>query len=72
MSRHERETEYVPLDVTIYAVTEKALKISLEGYEEDDSVWVPRSQCRYDGEPKKNTDVTIEVADWIAEREGLI
>ena len=71
MSRDRKPAEFVDLDVHIHAVTQRAVRVSLDG-DEENAVWLPRSMCKIDGDPKRNTDASISVQDWVAEREGLL
>lgn len=71
MPRDHKPAEYVDLDVHIHVVTQRAVRVSLDG-DEENAVWLPRSMCRIEDEPKRNIDMSIGVQDWIAEREGLV
>lgn len=71
MALYNKPAEFVDLDVHVHVVTQRAIRVSLDG-EDDNAVWLPRSMCKIDSEPERNTDVSIGVQDWIAEREGLV
>ena len=68
--RNSKPTEYVEVEVIIHFKTVKAAKMSLDG-DEDSAVWVPLSQTKGRIE-KSDKPQTVEIADWIAEREGLV
>ena len=69
MTRMSRETEWIELNVHCHRCTQRAVLLSDDG-DESNAVWIPRSQVR--GEVKVDEVTTIEIADWIAEREGLV
>jgi hypothetical protein len=63
-------SSYVHLDVDkILYITDAAFLLDLDG----DKVWVPRS-CIADPDDYEvgDTDLTISIADWFAEKKGLI
>lgn len=64
-----RETNYVELNVHCHAETTKAALLSTDG-DEGNAVWVPKSQIR--GSVDRDKDSAVEIAEWIAEREGFI
>jgi hypothetical protein len=61
--------DYVPVYVDcIVHATERAWLCQIDG----DEVWLPLSQlCAPDGCDVGDTDVTIYVADWIAQDRGI-
>jgi hypothetical protein len=69
VTRYRKETEYVEVQVHCHAETTKAALLSPDG-QVTSAVWIPKSQIR--GSVTRDKDATIEIAEWIAEREGLI
>lgn len=65
-------TDLVDLVLHVHHETDAAYKVSDDG-DEDKSVWLPKSQCRFeDGEPEVGDDVTFTVPVWLAQDKGLI
>jgi hypothetical protein len=63
-------SSYVHLDVDkILHITDAAFLLDLDG----DKVWVPRS-CIADPDDYEvgDTDLTLSIADWFAEKKGLL
>jgi hypothetical protein len=72
MSRNDDDIEYVDVECVIKHETEKAYLIEYDEDENGDAVdcWVPKSQV---GQIIKNgTTTNMEVAEWFAEKNGLI
>lgn len=67
--RESKEKTWVELELHCHVVTHKAAMLSVDA-EESSAVWIPKSQIK--GNLERDTMVNIEVAEWIAEREGLI
>ena len=63
--------KYVEIDLDIVAMTDGAVLCD----DGDDEYWIPRS-CIEDGEDIDYDDIektlTLNVAEWFAEKEGLI
>lgn len=63
--------EYVEIDLEIVTITDDAI-LTDDG---DDEYWIPRSQIE-DGEEIDWGDIgktlTLNIAEWFAEKEGLI
>jgi hypothetical protein len=73
-----RETEYVEFKhCDIIADTKKAILVRCDDFDPDDTgydeVWIPRSVVE-DGEQfmKQDEDVTVSIAEWFCEQEGLV
>jgi hypothetical protein len=67
------DADYVEVDCKILSCTEKAVRIENE---HGDKVWIPRS-CIHGKDDLKvencvGEDATIQIREWIADREGLI
>ena len=63
--------ELIDVDVKIHRVSQSAIRVSTNG-EIDDAVWLPKSQCVLPEEAGFDWEGTIQVKQWLAEREGLI
>lgn len=63
--------KYVEVWVTVHQTTDDAVLISDSG-DEDDAVWIPRSQIHEEEDIDNGDIVELSVAEWIAKREGLI
>lgn len=61
------DSQLITVTVDILRRTEKALLIS----DGDAQAWLPLSQIECEGEPG-DTDVDIEVPEWLAMEKGLI
>jgi len=72
MSRRDDDIQYVDVECEIKIETDKAYLVEYDEDEEGDAMecWVPKSQV---GQIIKNgTTITMEIAEWFAEREGLV
>ena len=66
------ENNCVELSVYLHMVTDDAYLVSDTG-DNDDAVWVPRSQCESDFDRDSiDSDIELEVQEWIAKDRGLI
>ena len=71
---HHKETkamQKVTLELHLHAATDRAIYVSDDG-EEDNAVWLPRSQIDVDENAEIGETTSIEVPEWLAKREGLI
>jgi hypothetical protein len=59
---------WIEICCEIKRITDKAVCIN----DGDDDVWLPLSQVEFDGDVSEGDTMTIEVKEWIAEREGLV
>ena len=69
----ESSSRWVHLDVTeILSETDKAFLVVLEGKEDTDAIWLPKSQIS-EAEKYRALDcnVTLSVTEWIAREKGL-
>lgn len=62
----------VEVEVTLFAVTVKAILAAPQGFEEGDARWLARSQCEFSEPPRRETDCTIGIKRWLARREGFV
>lgn len=71
MTRESKPTEWIPLTIHVHAISAKALLLSETG-DENKACWVPKSQIRPETAPERDKTLNLEMADWIAEREGFV
>ncbi len=64
-----RETTYERIDVWVHRETAKALLVSYD--QEDEGVWLPKSQIDYSGPVTVHHRLQIEVPDWLMKDKGL-
>jgi hypothetical protein len=55
------------LDLHWHGETELAIRVSENG-DEERAVWLPKSQVEF---ARTRTGVSVELPEWLAEREGL-
>lgn len=65
----EFKSDLVDVLVTMHAETPKAVLVSDTG-ENDDAVWLPRSQIEI--EPAKKGLFTVTMPEWLAKDKGLV
>jgi hypothetical protein len=69
MSRDEHRAE---IDVHVHHTTEKAYLVSTDG-DEEAAVWIPMSQVEdITPEYKKPGAYTLDIPQWLAEKEDLV
>jgi hypothetical protein len=68
---HKSEDETVILELECHAATSKAVLLSDDG-EEDNAVWIPKSQIVSGGHREKGESGEFEIKEWIAVQKGLI
>jgi hypothetical protein len=66
-----KPTEYVEIEVVVHRATEKAVLVSDDG-DDSDATWLPLSQIKGPRPSVSQDSQVLEVAEWIAQREGLI
>lgn len=66
-----KPTEYVEIEVIVHRTSIKAILVSVDG-DGDNAVWVPLSQTKGEWPNVSNKPQTLQIADWIAQKEGLI
>lgn len=67
----DQDIEYVEICTVYQTQTEKAVLVS----DGDDDIWIPKSCVEYGGDfddLERGDTITIEVAKWFAEKEGMI
>lgn len=65
-----RDEETYIVEGEVLKVTDKAIGLRVEGYE--DVVWIPKSQVVHgDDEPDEGDIAEIEIPMWLAESKGL-
>jgi dephospho-CoA kinase len=66
------DNEYVEVEVEVHAVTQKAMLLSKPDYDESSASWVPKSQMNQHEKLDRGDVATVNMAEWIAKREGFI
>lgn len=66
-----KPTEYVEIEVVVHRTSVKAILVSVDG-DNDNAVWVPLSQTKGDKPEVSDNSQIVQIAEWIAQREGLI
>lgn len=64
------EKKATVIELTIKAVTAKAILIKAAGVEKE--VWIPKSTIHGNQSFKRDSDAKLEIDDWILERNGVI
>lgn len=64
------KSDVIDLDVHLIAETEKAVLVNLDETNEDDAVWLPKSQIEIN--KKQKTTINITLPEWLALNKGLI
>jgi hypothetical protein len=69
MSRHDQ----IDISVVLHADPTSALAILVsDDGDEDNAVWLPRSQIEYDEKARKGDVITVTLHEWLAKDKGLI
>ena len=64
-------SEKIEIAVEIHYITDRAYLVSDTG-DEDDAVWIPKSQVEPMTPPEIGEEVIFEIPEWLAEDKGLI
>ena len=59
--------------VHLHYETEKAILVSADG-DEAKAMWLPKSQITFEpiNKTKSETEIIVELPDWLAEKKGLV
>lgn len=71
------EPEYVTVNAYVHRTTQKAVLLSpdvllSDDGNDDNAKWIPLSQINTSGDLEPDAEVTLEMAEWIATREGFV
>ena len=71
MAYTDQDIEYVEICTVFQTQTDKAVLVS----DGDEDVWLPKSCVEFDRDfedLERGDTITIQVAEWLAEQEGLV
>jgi hypothetical protein len=67
-----REKSFATFNVFVCVVKDKSICLARtkKEFEDRQGTWFPISQCRMEEDVRRGDQIDVEIADWLAEKEG--